>query len=101
MEEDLMLLTMNDLQELGKTLDAVRQASPGGRRSGRPTFKKPHPLAGQPDPDYELIMFEGSYCPEFFKTRPAGDPPSVHGRAQLGIDPATKVVKCVACERGL
>ncbi len=97
-----MLLTLNDLQKLGKTLDDARQHSPGGRKSSRPFFKNPDPRAGQPDPDYEVFEGEGLYCLKWFESRPDGDDPrSVHGRSRLGVDPVTGKIACVACERGL
>ncbi len=85
-----MILTLNELNALGKTLDFARQVSPGGRKSTNPTY-----------PDYAVFQGEGQFCLEFFKNRPDGDPPSVHGRSQLGVDPATGETSCAACARGL
>lgn len=96
-----MILTMKELSALGKVLDDARRDATGGRKAPRPLFKKPHPQAGEPDPDYEVFEGTGHYCLEPFKTLPTGDPPSVHGRSQLGINPENGEVRCAACERSL
>jgi hypothetical protein len=103
-----MLLTIPKLCDLNQRLDSARREStgpgfgcyctqPNVGPNGKTTRFEPKPGAthaiGHRYPNGDELIEEGGYVGIRVSL-------GVHGRAHLGIDPATGEVRCAKCEEG-